>query len=89
MVVIYENFYVTKIEYIISKVQGEDSAFFTVTLLTWLYRRVDIVLSCGKKGSTALFHSEGKIWANKTSLTPFNFLLTYLYKGEDSEWSYT
>ena len=58
--------------------QEKDSAFLTTMLLTLLYVRVVILLTCGKHLHDHIISLRGEVWAHKTSVTQ-QFLLKCLY----------
>ena len=48
--------------------------FFIMALLTWLYARVDILLTCGKHLHDRIISLRGDVWDHKISLTPPLFI---------------
>ena len=58
--------------------QEKDSAFLTTMLLTLLYVRVGILLTCGKHLHDHIISLRGEVWVHKTSVTQ-QFLLKCLY----------
>ena len=52
-----------------------DSVLFTITLLTQLYLRIDILLTCIEHLHDRITSLTDEVWAIKTSLTPPLFIV--------------
>ena len=70
---IYDNFCVTKIEYIMYNVQ-DYSFIYKTTVRPVKYVRVGISLTCGKYLHDRISSLRGGVCAHKTSLTPPLFI---------------
>jgi hypothetical protein len=68
----YDNFYVTKVKYIMYIVQIIE--LFIITMFVWLHVRVVILLTCGKHVQDRTTSLRGRFGAHTISLTPPLFI---------------
>jgi hypothetical protein len=81
----YDNFYVTKVKYIMYTVQIIE--LFIITMFVWLHVRVVILLTCGKHVQDRTTSLRGRFGAHTISLTPPLFIEVHAPR-QDSAPSY-